>query len=244
MKLILTNTRLFVAGADLTGSTNKVEVMAEKPEVVVTTFGSGGWEELLAGIGAASFAVEGFFEAGDPTMPDDAAWAALGEVEAWTVCPVDGSAGAVAFFTKALEGNYMPLQGGVGDAASFTAAAKSSWPFVRGVVGQPPGSPITADGNASGYQLGAVPNGKSLYASLHVLSVAGTGTPTLSVSVESDDNASFTSAIERIAFDDATAVGAQIARLTAPLTDDYYRVSWTVTGTSPSFLAIVALGIA
>lgn len=243
MAIVLTNTRLFIAGADLTGASNKVEIKAQHEVKPATTFGSEGWTEVLAGLGSADFDVEGYFDAGDPSNPDDTAWASLGAVAAWTVCPVNGAANAVAFFTRALESGYDPIKGDVGEIAGFTASGKSAWPVVRGRVAQAPGSPISATGNGSALNLGAVSTGQSLYAAVHVLSASGT-TPSLTVSIESDDAETFLDPVERIAFDAATAVGGQIKRAAGPLTDTFYRASFDVSGTDPSFLAVVVIGVA
>ena len=128
--------------------------------------------------------------------------------------------------------------------ATWTGTAKSSWPLVRGTIAHPPGTARTASGTGTGLQLGAVPAGRRLYAALHVLSVAGT-TPSITVTVESDDANTFASATTRLTFDAATAAGGQVLRTTGDaITDTWFRVTWTISGTSPSFLFVVALGIA
>lgn len=241
-KLVFTNTRIFVGAADLTGVSNKAELSGEREVKESTNFLSAGWKEVMAGLGSAQFNLEGFFEANDATKVDDAAWAALGGAGAWTVCPVDGSDGARAFFSNVLEDNYS-LLGQVGDIAPYKASGKSSWPLVRGIVANPPGSARTATGAGTVTQLGAVAAGQQVYAALHVLSVAGT-TPSITFAIESDDNVGMSSPITRITFDAATAVGSQILRTPGAITDNYWRAKWTVSGTTPSFLAVVALGIA
>ena len=78
---------------------------------------------------------------------------------------------------------------------------------------------------------------------LHVLSVAGTSTPTLTVIVQSDDNAGFTTPTTRISFTAATAVGAQWGSVAGALTDDYWRISYTISGTNPVFAFAVSAGV-
>jgi hypothetical protein len=117
--------------------------------------------------------------------------------------------------------------------------------MVRGQIAHPPGTARTTSGTGTGLQLGAVAAGKRLYAAVHVLSVAGTGTPSITLRVESDDNSGFTSASTALTFAAATAPGGQIIRSDGTaITDSYYRIGWTVTGGSPSFLFAAALGIA
>lgn len=75
--------------------------------------------------------------------------------------------------------------------------------------------------------------------------MAGTGTPTLTVAIESDDASGFASATTRLTFDAATAAGGQILRTDGTaITDTWYRANWTISGTSPSFLFALALGVA
>lgn len=243
-KLVFTDCRIFAGAADLSGVSNKAEVQGEREVKEVTNFRSGGWKENLAGLGSARIAAEGFWEAGDPGKVDDAAWAALGATPGpWSVCPTDAVDGATVFFTRALTANYAPFNGGVGDVASYKADAQSSWPLVRGLIANPPGTARTASGTGTARQLGAVASGQALYANLHVLSVAGT-TPSITVEIESDDAVGFATPISRIAFTAATAVGSQSSRVVGPITDTYFRAKWTVSGTTPSFLAVVTFGIA
>lgn len=242
-KLVYTDARIFVGAADLSGVSNKAEVSGDREAKDVTNFRSGGWKESIAGLGSASINAEGFWEAGDLTKVDDAAWAALGGVGAWTVCPTDAVDGARAFFTNALQANYT-LLGSVGDVAPYKASAQSSWPLVRGIVANPPGTARTVSGTGTVTQLGTVGAGQSIYAAVHVLSVAGT-TPSITFAIESDDNVGMASPITRITFNAATAIGSQIARTVGPIaTDNYWRAKWTVSGTTPSFLAVVVMGIA
>ncbi|HEY9351870.1 MAG TPA: hypothetical protein VIP28_01410 [Nocardioides sp.] len=241
-EFVLTNVRLFAVGADLTGASNKVELGAEHEEKETTNYLSNGWKEVIAGLGSAEISGEGQWEAGSSALVDDASWAQLGGVGPWTVCPADAQVSSLAYLTNALRADYK-LGDAVGEVAPWTGTAKSSWPLVRGQVGHPPGLARTASGSGTAVQLGAVPAGKRLYAALHVLSAAGT-TPSLTVSVESDDAVGMASPTSRLTFAAAAAAGGQILRTDGTaITDTYYRAAWTVSGTSPSFMFALAFGI-
>ncbi|MBL7492520.1 hypothetical protein I6A60_01940 [Frankia sp. AgB1.9] len=243
MPLLLINTRLFTGGADLTGASNKIEISAEVEDKDVTTHGSGGWKEHQGGLADTELGAEGFWAAGDPGKVDDQTWAALGGVGAWTVGPDDAAVGNLAYLTRALRAQYQ-MTGSVGDVAGWNAGGKGSWPLARGVFAHPPGTARTASGTGTGINLGAVAAGKRLYASLHVLSVAGT-TPTLDVVVESDADNTFASPISQVTFTQAVDRGGQIGRTSAAgIADSWVRAKWTVGGTSPSFLFVVAVGTA
>lgn len=243
-KLILLDARLFVGGADLSGSSNQIEVEASVEDKETTNYRSGGAKERLGGLFEAELSGAGQWEAGDPSMVDDNQWATLMSraLSPWTMCPTDAVVGAVAYLTAALESEYNFL-GEVGDVAPWEGSAKSSWPMPRGQVAHPPGTARTATGTGTALQLGAVPAGKHLYAALHVLSVSGT-TPSITARVESDNAVGFPSPATVATFTAATARGGQILRAAGPITDDWFRLGWTISGTTPSFLFAAALGIA
>ncbi len=241
-KFVLTDVRLFAVGADLTGHSNKVEISAEVEDKDVTNYESQGWTELLGGLATAEISGGGQWEAGDPGQVDDASWSQLGGLGAWTVGPDGAAVGDLAYFTNALRSEYT-LGDAVGEVAPWEGMAKSSWPLVRGQIAHPPGTARTATGSGTGLNLGAVAAGQRLYAALHVLSVSGT-TPSITVTVESDADNTFASPTTQLTFDAATAVGGQIMRTDGTaITDTWYRAAWTITGTTPSFLFLTALGI-
>lgn len=242
-KTVLLNVRTFASGLDLTSTSNKMELSAEVEEKETTNYGSQGYKEVLGGLASAEISGEGQWEAGDDTMVDDASWAQFGGVGPWSVSANDSAAvGDLAYFTKALRADYK-LFGSVGDVAPWTSSVKSSWPLVRGQFAHPPGTARTATGSGTGLNLGAVAAGKRLYAALHVLSVAGT-TPSITARVESSADNTFASPTTRLTFDAATEPGGQILRTTGDaVTDAWWRIAWTITGTSPSVLFAAALGI-
>lgn len=242
-KTVLLNTRIFTGGADLTGNSNKVEWSSEFEDQDTTSFGSGGWSECIAGLASTEISAEGQWEAFDASKVDDNRWAALGGLSGWTVAPLAASVGSLAYFTNALNGSY-ELLGEVGAVAPWKAKAMGSWPVVRGQIGHDPGTARTATGTGTGVQLGAVAAGKQLYASLHVLSVAGTSSPTITVAVESAPDNTFAAPTTRLTFGAATAISGQIQRAPGPITDTWWRPKWTISGATPSFLFVVAFGIA
>ncbi|MBK3575133.1 hypothetical protein JHN63_15190 [Streptomyces sp. MBT65] len=242
-KFVLTNVRLFTAGVDLTSASNKVELTAKVEEKETTNYGSQANKEFVGGLASAEFAAEGQWEAGDPSKVDDATWAQLGGVGAWSVGPVGATVGSLAYLTKALRCDYK-LGDAVGEVAPWTSSGKGSWPLARGQFAHPPGTARTATGTGTGLQLGAVAVGKRMYAALHVLSVAGTATPTITGRVESSVDNTFASPTTRLTHAAATAAGGEIVRTDGTaITDTWWRVAWTITGTTPSFMFASTLGI-
>jgi hypothetical protein len=246
-KFVLTNCRIFAGAVDLTSNANKVELSSEVEDKETTTFGSAGWKEFLGGLASTKIAAEGQWEAGDTTKVDDDQFANIGTVGGWSIIPAAASStiavGDLAYLTTALRQKYQ-LGGAVGDVAPWTCAASGTTKLVRGAVLHVPGTARTATGTGSSFQLGATSATQKLYAALHVYSIAGTASPTLTVKVQSDNATGFPSAADVITFTAATAVGGQFSTAAGAITDDWYRVSWTISGTNPSFLFLVTVGIA
>lgn len=242
-KTILTNVRTFAVGVDLTGNSNKIELSAEVESKNSTNYASNGWGEVLGGLASAEVSGEGQWEAGDPSKVDDASWSQLGGTGPWSISANNAATvGDLAYLTNAMRADY-ELGEAVGEVAPWTSTAKSSWPVARGQFAHPPGTARTATGTGTALELGAVTAGKRLYAALHVLSVSGT-TPSITARVESDDNSGFSSATTRLTFDAATAVGGQILRTDGTaITDTWWRIAWTISGTTPSFMFVSSLGI-
>jgi hypothetical protein len=243
-KFTLQNVRLFVSGADLTTVNNKVELSAEVEDQDATAFSPSGpaWTEVLAGLRMTEASAEGQWEAGDLTKVDNVSFAGLGVSTPWTVCPVGANVGDLAWLTAMMRTSYS-LGDAVGEVAPWSADGKGSWPLVRGLIAHPPGTTRTTTGTGTITQLGAVAAGQSLYAGLHVLSVAGT-TPAITVTIQSAAAVGFASPTTRLTFTSANSVGGEVLRVAGPITDQYYRANWSITGTTPSFLFASSFGIA
>jgi hypothetical protein len=57
-------------------------------------------------------------------------------------------------------------------------------------------------------------------------------------------NTTFGAPTPRLTFSASTAIGGQILRTDGtPITDTWWRMAWTISGTTPSFLFAAALGI-
>ncbi len=245
-KMVLLDARLYMGGADLSGDGNKIELSEEAETKTITNWRSAGAREVIAGVTDTELNADGYFEAGNLALPDDAFWAQRRALVPVSVAPEgdgDTGPGGLMFLTKMLTTQRQVMGGSVGDVNGWTAAAKGTWPLARGVVAHPSMVPRTATGTGPSINLGAVPTGKHLYANLHVLSISGTATPSITVSVQSDDATGFPSATTRASFAAKTALGGEAVRIPGPITDTWWRASWAISGTTPSFLFLVSLGI-
>lgn len=244
-KQVLLDARVFAGGADLSGNGNMIELSEEIETKTTTNWRSGGAREVLGGLLDTEITAKCLWEAGSDSVPDDAFWAQRRTDEPWSFAP-DGTSdlapGNLMYLTKATTLKRTWL-GGVGDPAELDAMAKGQWPLARGQSAHPSGVARTATGTGTSLELGALTAGRHMYANLHVLSIAGTSTPTITVDVQSDDNSGFSSATTRGSFAARTTVGGEAIRIAAPITDTWWRVSWTITGSGPSFLFLASLGI-
>jgi hypothetical protein len=145
------------------------------------------------------------------------------------------------YLTSALR-TESKLLDGVGEVAPWDASAAGSNPLVRGLSVHQSGSARTATGSGTAVDFLVGPSaGQIGYANLHVLSASGT-TPSLTVTVQSDDNIGMSSPVTRGTFAAKTAVGGEAMEIASPSNERYWRVGWTITGTTPSFLFLVTLG--
>ena len=238
----LTDGRCFIEGYDLSSHVNSMNLNLTSEELDTTSINSGGYRSRTGGLQDAQFTANGYFEAG-ANKPDALLGASTGSEHIITVM-ADSGAGNTSYFFKATQFDYT-LLGAVGDLTPFNiSASQSADKPIKATQMNDDSATITASGNTTGRQLGAVSATQSVYASIHVWSVAGTSTPTLTAKIQSDDNSSFTSATDRITMSSATAITSEYKSQAGAITDDYWRVNWTVSGTSPIFKAIVSIGIA
>jgi len=238
---VLTDGRLFLGGFDLSSHTQSMTLDLSADEVDVTPINSGGFRSKAAGLSDATLSANGFFEAG--TDKPDALLGVSAGAELIGTVSATSSAGDNAYFLKSRQFSYQ-IGGAVGDVMPFSINnSNSSDRAVKGTIMVDDSANLTATGNSTGRQLGAVAAGKSLYVAAHVVSISGTSTPTLALKVQSDDNSGFTSATDRITLTNFTAVGAQYSSVAGAITDDYFRINYTISGTNPSFKCFITVGI-
>lgn len=150
-----------------------------------------------------------------------------------------GASGDVSLSWPAHTAEYSP-GATVGEVFAYTFNTSGNGRLVRGTVLD--NATYTTTTNGTAVQVGAVLATETIYSSLHVYAASGTS-PTLDVTIESDDSSGFASPVTRMTHTQFTAVGAEQQSLAGAVTDDWWRAVFTIGGGSPSFTAIVALGI-
>ncbi len=232
---------IYVGQYDLSGDHNALALTYGVDLKDASTFGSDA-RKRAAGLKVITASGEGFWSGGDGNA-DDATFSQLGAVNVpVTITPATPALNGDAYLFRAARADYSPgAQDGELLRFSTSLEGSSGDPLLRGNLLHVGSEAST--GTETGEQLGALIAGQTLYAALHVISVAGTS-PTLDVAIESDDNSGFTSATSRIAFTQATAITSEWKTVAGAITDDWWRVTFTIGGTgSPSFSFIVSVGI-
>lgn len=239
--MILTDCRIFAGAAHLSGQQNRIGVEGECDEKDTTNFLSGGWKECTGSLKGFKLSGGGQWAASDASAVDNSRWAALGVAEAWSVAPSTVAPGDRVYVGAANQSKYTFL-GELGEVAPWSVDVDGSGPLVRGWSLHNYTTARTATGSGTAVLGSAVTSDQALYCALHVLSVSGTSSPTLTVRVQSD-TVGFPSATTVATFTAATGLTNEFKRIAGPITDTYFRADWTISGTDPSFLFVVTIGV-
>lgn len=239
-KLAYTEVRVLVGGYDLSGRTSKVAISEEFDKAAAEDFLSAAhWN--LPGLPTVAFSHEGQADsAASPLGVEDLLVAALGSANALTVCPLGLAVGGPAKFTRAMEFGH-EFGGQLGEVYAFRVSGEGNGEMLipGTIAGQ---GAKTTTGQGAAYNLGAVTAAQRLYGVLHVTAVSG-GSPTLDVIVESDDAQGFGSPVTRLSFTQRATIGAEFKSAAGPFTDTWWRLKWTLGGSTPNFTILGAVGI-
>lgn len=231
---VLTDAGLWIGKYNLSGVSNSLAISLMADVQDATVFGAT-YHARAAGLKSCGIQLEGFW---DSSIDLGLTSASLGTELPVTAAPTT-TVGNTAYLLKALTAEYKP-GASIGDMFKFTAGAQSTAPCVRGLMMQNGAKSSTANG--TGQQLGALSTTQTLYANIHVTAASGSS-PTLDVTVESDDNAGFTTPTTRETFTQITAADAAQKTVSGAVTDGYWRFKFTIGGSSPSFTIIGSMGI-
>src|SRR5574342_298257 len=233
----------YADGYDLTGDSTALTLAIEKAALECTVFGpsvtsrskKAGLEDVQAGANV-------YLDHGSGLV-DPQLFANLGTRHVLTMCPSPTEAGR-AYFFQAMDFTWT-ADWKVGEMATAAWAAQGSRGSGLAAVGAVAGYLAKAKGNVSATgalgtakQLGAVSASQYAYGIFHVFS-AGT---TITVILESDDNAGFSSATTRATIGPLTTTGGTwMTRVAGAVTDDYWR--FNVSAVTGTFSVAAAFGI-
>lgn len=226
----------WLAGYDFTTDLNALAVAFGWEALDTTTFGSAGTRvarSRIAGLETDSSELTGLHQAG-AGLVDAEAFTGLGSTTQVITHSVDGAEGSVAYAYQARKLRYQ-LFGALGQPAPFTLAAQGSrasafYGAVRGQVAKARGN-VSATGQlGSILGLGAPSSTQFVYATVHIFS-AGT---TITIQVQSDDAAGFSSPTTRATIGPLTAAGGTwMTRVAGPFAGEtHWRCNVSaITGT-------------
>jgi hypothetical protein len=239
--LTLTDAKIIVGGYNLSGFHSSCEMSYEVEILDDTTFGTSGTRSAKPGLKTFSLTGNMFWD----TSVDEMLFNRIGATpEVVSIAPVGNAEGDRTYSLKGVGATYSPVSGEVGALMRTALDARAAGtPLVRGqlmAIGAK-----AATGAGGGGQYGAVAVNRTMYSALHVTAIAGTVAPTFTGIIESDDNAGFTTPTTQLTHDAMTTIGANWKQLLSVggVTDTYWRASWTITGTNPSFTVYWTFGI-
>ena len=236
--LAYTNIRTLAGGYELTSLTQEAKVSIERVALDVTTMASGGWEASIAGLERIKANITGFWDA---NATDGLQYDAIGAAsQDLMILPTGGADAESGFIASGMRGTY-EVGGKVGDAAPFATEWVGNGIAGRGTVLK--NGAITSTSTGTIMQLGAITAAQTGVFQLQVTAITGTATPTITVIVQSAVLVGFGSPTTRASFTARTTVGSQTISLAGPVTDQFWRVSYTVSGTTPSLTTAVVAGI-
>lgn len=242
------NSRVLTAQYDLACKTRSAAIDVEAAELDVTVMCSGGWVEMIAGLRKQQIMLDGFndYAAGDI----DQLLSTVPQVAPWSLCPQSADDAAIVYLTSALELKFNPVAAKIGDMVTFQAMVRGIVPLAKGLVMHPHLTGNTAlvrtvSGTGTVQQLGPIPSGRRMWMNGHVLAAGGTGTPTLQWKLQSSTSGAFTVPTDRLTSAIYTTTpGSENQSLIGPITDQFWRVVWTFTGTTNAAQFAVTAGIA
>ncbi len=242
---IIKDIQILFGQYNIRGDLSQFKLALTATELPDTRFGDD-TAKVQAGLDNLEISGNGFFAADSTDFKiDDILSADFGSSPIpVSVAMPTGAEGDRCNFCKGIVAAYSPASGAVGDAKviSFSAQSGIGW-NMAGRVEKALGS-TTVTGNSTGSQLGAISATQKLYAILHVISQAGTA-PTLDVIVESDVTSGFAGPTTRATFTQVTTTltSETITPVAGAITDDWWRVKWTLAGGSPDYSFLCAIGI-
>lgn len=241
--LALTNAKILAGQADLSAYANSVQISAETDALDSTTFGSSGYKSFVGGLAKVDINVKGLWQATDGGYPDDRLFTDLGVAAVpMTISPTGATVGDIAYFTKVLRPSYM-AGGQVGELMAFESRATGDGTaLIRGAVTD--NQARTSTSTSTIVSLTAPTATTRVYAAIHVLAVSGTASPTLTATLQGDNAVGFPSPATVATGSAITAVGSQwIAGSYGVNADSYFRLSYVISGTNPSFTVVAVIGV-
>lgn len=237
----LKDCRIYMDGQDMSGDLNRVGLDSTADELESTTLDSTGYKEFVAGLITAKLDGEVFSQLGTGLIEEKLMAVLAGGSKVVSIYHPGQAAGGIGEGMDAETMGVSPVMT-MGDLARITIKASRSGSALVRITSMEGRVVKTASGTGTVRSIGAASADQSLHSFLQVLAASG-ASPQLTVTVKSDDAAGFSSPTTQITHSTFSAAGAEHKTKAGAITDTYYRVDWTISGTDPSFTFDVGLGI-
>ncbi len=241
----LTDAKIMLGGYNLSAYHNQISVEHSAEMLDDTVFGTSGTRSAHPGLKTVKVNGTVLWD----TTLDGVLYLRIGATrEVMSYAAFGNTVGDFGFMTRGVNAEYNPQSGEVGQLMSsqFTAEAANT-PLVRGQILIPILPALTANGTSTIVQLGAVTALQRIYSALHVFApIGGTGSPGITVTIESAALIGFGSPTTRLTHTTINSVNQTVGdwqEAAGPITDQFWRAKWVLTGTTPSFIAYLTLGI-
>ena len=236
--VVFKDPEIYLGGFRLTRAHNQFAMEASFQENKDERFGDQA-RAFYPGVMVARASGGGFFAAGAGEI-DTVVAARIGSGTAWPLscCPVGDVDGQVAYDIEVGQYSYR-FGARHGESLPFTLGhtLRDGNGLVRSTIVLPRASRV-GNVTGTGRQLGALSAAQKLVAVLHVFAATG---GSITFTVESDDNAGFSSATTRLTFTAASGITRQVLELSGPVTDDRWRVVGTGPGVTHEAFATLAI---
>ena len=244
VKFVLTDAITMYDGVDISGDLHTVGLEYTADLQDCTAFGDGA-RRRLAGLLDVKASHQGWWDHVDEVGPpidslDKELFEKIGAASGlMSMSPDGGQGGEVGFSFTPQESVYSP-GAVVGEIFAFNLECMGDGPLIRGTVMDKAVFATTTNGVAR--QLGASLITETIYSTIHVTAASGS-TPTLDVTIESDNDMGMAGATTRLTHPEITGVGANQQTLVAAIMDDWWRMVFTIGGGTPSFTIFGIIGI-
>lgn len=250
----LKDAAIWLGGYDFSGHCNNINLTGAKAELEHRVFGDG-IMSMFPGLVSTMVELGGFWSAESALAPDPVIFTRIDPTQTpavWPLIVVPPNAVGVAANTYGNNGygvlgrQFLYSFGGAhGQLMPFSVKTlpSSNYALARQRIEIAKQS-LTATHTSTGSQLGALTATQRLLATLHVFSITGTGSWTLTI--QSDDNSGFLSPTTRITFttvDDTQDPAMEIKQVAGAIADDWWRAVLTETSGTSTISVAVTIGI-
>lgn len=249
MAKTIANCTMWLDHLAIASQVNQVSIEHSAAELDVTTFANAG-QARIAGLRDGVISAAGLWESNPD--PDFTLFADVGALLPVTVALArNAPEGTVAYLMCSELSKYGGIGAKVGNPLAFSlqcgqsesqvgSAPINNGRLAQGVLAL---SRTTTAASGTSAIIGPLPAptlGQGVVWAAHVVALSAGAT--LNFSLNSSATSGMGSPTTRATSGPYTAVGSDIIEIAGPITDTYWQVSWTLTGSSPSATIAVSLG--